>query len=144
MINTIKEDKIRDKDINFKNYASYKSAIVFKSGKAIRFIMAGGKTYDVPVSYIVTWSKEPHRRYVKGKWREISQSEKININKKGLLALRCRRILLNTVVRVYFNNCSAYDVPWDTLLMACEKAYEHFGGLTSISKKIVSDYHSKA
>jgi hypothetical protein len=51
-----------------------------------------------------------------------------------ILALRCRRLDDGSVVRVYLSSGHAVDVVWDTVLMACEPAYEHFGGLTEESR----------
>ena len=41
-------------------------------------------------------------------------------------------------MRVYLDNGEIYDVAWDMILMACEPAYEHFGGLTEDSKEFIS------
>ena len=60
----------------------------------------------------------------------------------GEAVVKCRRVLSRTAVRIYLSNETAYDVPWDTVLMACEKKYEHFGGLTRESKKIVNEWLS--
>jgi len=40
------------------------------------------------------------------------------------------------MVRIYLSDGKQHDVPWDTVLMACEPRYEHFGGLTSHSKEL--------
>ena len=84
-------------------------------GKAVRFIYPCGATYDVPILYLVQWFDTLPRHISK---------------------VRTTRVIFNRkLTRVYFNNGKSMDVAWDTVLMACEPEYEHFGGLTAESQK---------
>jgi hypothetical protein len=133
--------KIFDKEITSKNFGTFRKCNLIASGKAIRFIMAGGASYDVPLDYFLTWNTEPHYIYRRNKWVRWDRTKHKSRGAKATAIAKCRPILLKTAVRVYLNNNTSYDVPWDTVLMACEKGYEHFGGLTNESKRITKRFH---
>ncbi len=132
---------ILDKNITEHNFQSFKKCIIMQSNTMIRFIMANDVSYDVTIDYFLNWYYEPHYIYIKNKWvKWNSMKHKITNNTKPRFK-RWRRFNSNHAVTVFLNNKTAYDVPWDTVLMSCEKQYEHFGGFTKESKKVVHDYH---
>jgi hypothetical protein len=135
--------KITNKIINSKYLGTFRQCKVIASGKAIRFIMAGGASYDVPLDYFLTWNTEPHYVHQHNKWVRWDSTKQKSQSGKAIVVSKCRLILLKTAVRVYLSNNTAYDVPWDTVLMACERGYEHFGGLTKESKRITKRFHRR-
>lgn len=139
----MRKDKILDRHISFNNYDRFKGCSITDSGNIIRFTMANSVSYGVPVDYLVQWYSEPHYMYYEGKWIKWNSSKYKRINSTTVTFRKCRRILTNTAVRVYLSNNTAYDVPWDTVLMACEERYEHFGGLTDESRKMTREFYKK-
>jgi len=133
--------RILDKNISFSNYATFKKCRISENGKEITFILANEASYQVPIEYFLQWSKHPHHVVKDGrsvKWREGRAVKKL---RKNLKFVKWRRMLEGVVVRVYLSDSTAYDIPWDAVLMACEKKYEHFGGLTEKSKEITYTWH---
>jgi hypothetical protein len=131
--------RILDKDIYPKNYGSFKHCRIDNQGKTITFVMACGASYSVPLKYFLKWNTYPHYVLRKGRLRPWDGAP--TPSHEGIVSFsRCRRTLSNTAVNVYLSNGSVYQVPWDTVLMACEEKYEHFGGLTEESKRIVTGW----
>lgn len=128
--------KILDKNINFSNYANFRNCRIKNKGKIITFVMACGVQYDVAIDYFLQWNKHPHYLLTKGKLIEGDKSSQ-HIEEKPPIFSKYWMTLSNTAVMVCLSNDSVYEVPWDTVLMACEERYEHFGGLTDESKRIV-------
>ncbi|MBN2383242.1 hypothetical protein JXQ70_10200 [bacterium] len=127
--------KILDKEISLENYANFSKCEIFQEGKFIRFTMKCGVSYEVPIAYLLKWFFKPHYNFVNGK---ISRFNNNGVSREfDLSIIKCRRILKNTAVRIYMNNDTAYDISWDTVLIACEKDYENFGGWDKESREIV-------
>ncbi len=132
--------RIRDRNISPKDYGAFGKCSVLHKGRMIRFTMAGGTIYDVPLVYFLQWHDEPHYVYSKGRWvayRGLAGQARIRLD---AAFTKCRRVMGGRAVRVYLGKC-AYFVPWDTVLMACERDYEHFGGLTKESRRATFAYH---
>jgi hypothetical protein len=123
---------VKDKDINASNYACFKSCDIINSGKAIRFVFAGGATYNVDLSYFLLWFEKPHY---------FIKENPIDISNGMIAVINTDLILSKSAVKICLNNNAVYETPWDTVLMACEERYEHFGGLTEKSKEITNKYH---
>ncbi|MCP4345663.1 MAG: hypothetical protein GY795_09060 [Desulfobacterales bacterium] len=90
---------------------------------------------------MLKWFSTPHYHYTDGElqeWkRDFRRSEHVHI-------INCKPVLRNGAIRIFLNDNSVYDVAWDTVLMACEEKYEHFGGFTEESKKTVQEWFQKA
>ena len=125
-------NKIKDNKIDFSNYANFKSCKIRDNGKSIRFIMVNGAQYDVPMEYFLSWFTSPHYRNVDNKLIDFDETMEHPDPKKSHFT-NWEIILSATAVRIYLDYY-VYTVPWDTILMACEPRYEHFGGLTEESK----------
>ncbi len=136
----MKTNKILDKDIDSTNYAGFKKCSVLNNGNRIKFVFVGGASYDVPLDYVLLWFSKPHYMVKNGKAIEWDET-KNTFDRKNVKALRCRRIIDNFSVRLYLSNDTAFDVAWDTVLMACERNYEYFGGLTDEARNTVSNWH---
>jgi hypothetical protein len=134
-------DKLKDKNININNYGSFEKGVISKDGKSISFSMACGVNYRVSLDYFLKWFSNPHYTLVEGELLEWEQSKHKFAWNGSIAFAACERILSNTALRVSLSNGAIYDVPWDTVLMACEEKYEHFGGLTSESKQIVNEWY---
>jgi hypothetical protein len=133
-------NKIIDKNITLDNYGAFIECVIRGDGKNIEFVMSGGTSYAVSLNYFLAWFKEPHYIYNSGRWikpaRTIKKTDRVRLQK----FIKWRRIHAGRAVKVYLSDNTAYIVPWDTVLMACERSYEHFGGLTKESKKLARKY----
>lgn len=141
------KQKLYDKDITPSDYGTFQNCSIRAEGKVFRFEYACGARYDVPIDYFVQWYYEPHYIRRGSRWIEWQRSKHKDV-KKGrrlrLLFVRYRSlsgIWGIRAVKIFLNNGTAFLVPWDTVLMSCEKRYEHFGGLTKESRRIVNEYH---
>lgn len=135
-------NKILDKTIDSTNYAGFKKCLILNNGNKVRFVFACGVSYDVPFEYVLQWVANPHYILKNGRMIEWDKT-KSDFDKESVKALKCRRVLDKLAIRFYLDNNTAFDISWDTVLMACEPNYEHFGGLTVESKDIVKKWHKK-
>lgn len=124
-------------------YGSFGACTILNHGRFIRFRMRNGINYDVPIEYFLQWYDSPHYVKVKGKWTDFKRDKVKSLMVKGLRFSRVRRTSDNHCLWVYLNNHTSYLTVWDTVLMACEKDYEHFGGLTPRSKRITKSWFRK-
>lgn len=127
--------KILDKDVQRSNYGTFQKCIIDYSGKTIKFVYANKENYTVSIDFFLKWNKYPHTVFSKNRWKSWSPSVKFS-KKKGLFK-KWRRILSNSAIQVYLSNGVAYTIPWDTVLMACEPRYEHYGGFTEESQTLI-------
>lgn len=136
MVERDRKRNIHDEQITFANYASFQSCEPVRGGKAVKFVMACGNSYTVGLPYLARWFLGPDCT------AEVSRTSRTSgptsRGPSAIRAIKCRRTLMRTAVRVYLNDGRVYVVPWDTVLMACEKEYEHYGGLTRESKKLTN------
>ena len=96
--------------------------------RIVRFQMRSGDTFDVPVPVILTWFDGYEDEQPGAILREVSVDDLEMIDAACWVEGR--------IARVSLNDGRILDVPWDTLLMACEPRFEHYGGLTAASKKL--------
>ena len=107
---------ILDRKVHLQGYSRFQRSGVLRGGTGVRFVYPSGAIYDVPKAYLASWFETLPQRTPR---------------------IRATRVLADGVVtRVYFSGGHSVDVAWDTVLMACEPAYEHFGGLTSESRRL--------
>lgn len=128
---------LRDKDLRPDYYLRFDPCELGESGHAVLFRFAGGAHYYVPLEYVVQWFRHPHyRRTAKGlrTWRDMSWQPSATMR-----ASRCRRVLGRQAVRLELVSGEVFDILWETVLMACEPRYEHFGGLIPRNKHIAAD-----
>lgn len=81
--------------------------------------------YSIPTAYIVRWGIHTAGAKAPGEAARV---------------LRVRRARKNQVVRATFTDGTKGDIAWDTVLMACEPRYEHYGGLTEESTKLTESW----
>jgi hypothetical protein len=117
-----------DSDVSFSNFVGFSAVKVLEGGRCVRFRYPSGFSYDVPLRYLLSWFARPHFALLRGRWRDVSAEWPRNTGKAT--ASGARRTMGGLAVRIYLTNQRALEVAWDTVLMACEPAYEHFGGLT--------------
>ena len=125
--NSMQKKRIFDKNINFENYATFKECEILGDRKGVKFIMANNISYDVPLSLLKKWFKEPHYYFEKNKMKNFNPKAHKTSNKEKVL--KVRRVLKNTALRIYLTDGAVYDVAWDVVLMACEPLYEHYRGV---------------
>ena len=135
----MKVDKILDKNIDSTNYAGFKKCSILDSGDRIKFVYACGAYYDVPIEYILMWFANPHYIVKNGRVNEWDET-KYTFDQKNIKALKCHKVKDSFALRIYLSNSTAFDIAWDTVLMACEPSYEHYGGLTVEFKNIVKGW----
>lgn len=135
--------KILDKNITLDDYATFKKCRISDDAKRITFILAAGATYDVPMEHFLQWHKHPHYLFKDGRSVQWHKGREYEKHKEPVKFVKWRRVLLRSAVRVYLSDNTAYDVSWDTVLMACEKNYEWFGGLTDESQELTYTWHKR-
>jgi hypothetical protein len=113
-------EKIRDRTLHKQGFGEFSASSVVSGGKAIAFSYPSGMRYIVPLEYILSWFGSSGR------------------GEEPANATRSRRLSGGRLVRVYLSDGKYLDVAWDTVLMACEPLYEHYGGLTQESKALTT------
>ena len=132
---------LRTAIVDRKLSAAFSAARILSGGSIIRFTYPAGLSYDVPTPYVVSWFAEPHYVRVGGRWHEASGGWPSGSGQA--FAVRTRLTLDGCVARVYLSNDCAVEVAWDTVLMACEPAYEHFGGFSTRGRTLIFAYWRK-
>lgn len=127
---------IRDRDISMEDYARFKLCEPAKGGKSVKFVLACGKSYTVGLPYLLKWFADSDRVLQMPRARSVLPSGRKTC--RGIRATKCRRILRRTAVRIYLSDGRTFVAPWDTVLMACERDYENYGGLTRESKDLTN------
>jgi hypothetical protein len=135
--------KILFKNISVDNYLEFRRCSISEDGEKLTCQYANGATYDVPMEYYLQWHDEPHYVVKDGRSEDWPEGKEFKKRRKKVKFVRCRRVMGGRCIRVYLSDNTACDVPWDTVLMTCEKNYEEFGGLTERSKKIIYGWHKQ-
>lgn len=117
--------RLRDKTLHQHGFKFFSSSSVASDGQVVIFSYPSGSRYIVSLQYILTWFSEVQR------------------GEPPTKAIRSRRLSDPHLVRLYFSNDKCVDVAWDTVLMACEPRYEHYGGLTEESKALTKEWSKK-
>lgn len=121
--------RIQDKDITEANYSKFAKCEIIHGGSAVRFKYPSQDVYEVDIKQILSWFQVPHYVCSVGKVDDWPDGQAYTI--PSAVSVRAiRRILSGHALRVYMTDSTAYDVAWDTVLMACEPRYEWFGGLS--------------
>src|ERR1041384_312283 len=107
--------RILDGTVHLRGFSRFKRSTLLRGGEGVRFVYPSGTAYDVPTGYLVRWFDMPAGHKTR---------------------IRATRVIAGGMItRVYLTGGGSVDVAWDTVLMACEPAYEHFGGLTARSQR---------
>ena len=117
--------RLTDRNLHLQGFGEFSRSSVSSDGKSMLFEFPNGTSYRVPVEYLYRWSKEGPPD-APGELRVV----------------RSRRLAEPKLIRVYLSDGQAQDIAWDTVLMACEPRYEHFGGLTESSKKLTRKWEA--
>lgn len=123
--------RLTDNNVTDRGFSQFAASSVLEEGQAVRFVYPSGAAYDVPLVYILEWFRgceDEHQETSRRPRRKLSHGETLRI-------VRSRKFCEDLAVRLYLNNGQTFDVPWDTVLMACEPRYQYFGGLTKQSKR---------
>lgn len=127
-----KSGVLRDSSLAKRGFGAFSGSSVAEHGQVVEFRYPSGDRYAVPVEYIRSWSER----------NEDNASGTACAGLKDVTALRVRRLAEGHLVRIYFADGSRQDIAWDTVLMACEPLYEHFGGLTEKSRNLTAAWCS--
>lgn len=119
---------ILDKYINKSNYAVFSQCNVVRNGSAVRFKYPSSDVYEVDIGPILSWFDKPHYICTEKGIADWPQGRSYKSTSR-LYVKAVRRVLCKSALRIYMSDNTAYDVAWDTVLMACEPRYEWFGGL---------------
>lgn len=128
---------IRDREIGSSGFGEFAAVRSEAQGKFVRFSYPSGAEYRVPTSYLLQWFDQPHYASRKGRYVEAGGKSPWR-GKSRLFVTRTRLRDDRHVALVYLSRRFAVEVAWDTVLMACEPRYEHFGGLTAHSRRLVA------
>lgn len=110
-------------------FSRFLSSHVRDRGETVDFCMKSGAVYSVPAEYV--------RRWFRGHENEYERRNDAITGNDRLAVVRSRRLPGNEYVRVVFSDGYVFEVAWDTVLMACEPRYEHYGGLTDRAKALI-------
>lgn len=125
---TKKAKQIRDRDISEANYSKFALCEIMRGGLAVCFKYPSGAAYEVDVSDILSWFTTPHYQCTSAGVK--NWLDKRSYRPPACLRVRAaRRVLGGHALRLRMSDDTAYDVAWDTVLMACEPRYEWYGGL---------------
>jgi hypothetical protein len=116
---------IRDRTLRKQGFGIFSRSAIAACGKEVAFFYPSGARYIAPIEYVASWFDETR--------------PDLNL----LVALRSRKIAGGDLVRVYLSDGRYLDVAWDTVLMACEPRYEHYGGLTAASKALTKRWSKR-
>ncbi len=122
------EKTIRDRNINEKNYSKFSRCAVNDDGRSVRFRYPCGGSYDVDIMQVLSWFDMPNCFYQHGQACDWPSNREYTIP-SWLRIKGVRRVACGHALRIRMNDDTAYDVAWDTVLMACEPCYEWYGGL---------------
>jgi hypothetical protein len=120
--------RIRDRTIATQGFDRFISSSTKPDGNVVVFRYPAGVCYEVPVGYILEWFDESGGG---------QPSDGI------VYALRSRLISNGQLARVYLSDGRHCDVAWDTVLMACEPLYEHYGGLSKAAQEMTQGWLEK-
>jgi hypothetical protein len=122
---------IRDRTARKQGFDRLLRSSVSQDGGTIFFEYPSGARYAVQLAYVLSWYDEPHHHRKDKRW---------HAHKRARHVLRSRTISDGHLARIYLSDGSQYDVAWDVVLMACEPAYEHYGGLTAKGKELTKKW----
>ncbi len=117
---------IRDRTLGRQGFSQFTRSAVGTEGQSLYFEYPSGARYRVPLAYLLTWFEEPH---------EPRKKE----NSADLRVATTRRFSDSQFVLVRLTDGRGYYVAADTVLMACEPRYEHFGGLTPMAQQATKE-----
>lgn len=120
---------IVDKRAGKYGWTTFSRSSVGREGRSVEVEYSNGVRYLIPTAYIIRWG---------------IQGEASKPPRKTARVLRVRRARKNQVVRVTFTDGTKGDIAWDTVLMACEPRYEHYGGLTRESKALTREWADRS
>lgn len=109
---------ILDITLTKQGFGGFSASAIAQAGRAVSFSYPSGACYVVPLKYILSW------------FEGLPPVDDL------VRVIKSRRISDGHLVRIYLSNGRSADVAWDTVLMACEPLYEHYGGLTAASKAL--------
>jgi len=122
--------RILDKNISRKNYGAFKKTSVVDAGCSILVEYNNNEKYKIPLDYMLEWN--PEFRLTK---KRMSDSNPLRI-------MKTRRVMRGTCINIYLSDARVFQIAWDSVLIAGEPQYEHFGGFSLESKKFfVTNYN---
>lgn len=125
--------KLRDRDISDANYAKFSRCTVVHDGQAVCFRYPCGDSYVVSSAKLLSWFREPNCVYEDGKAQDWPADRRYVVP-ADICIKTARRVVRGHSIRIRMSDDTAYDVAWDTVLMACEPLYEWYGGLPESKK----------
>lgn len=120
---------IVDRRAGTEGWTTFSRASVGPEGRSVEVEYSNGVRYLIPAAYIVRWG---------------IQGESSKPPRTTARVLRVRRARRSQVVRVTFSDGTKGDMVWDTVLMACEPSYEHYGGLTKESRALTREWANRS
>ena len=122
---------ISDSEAHRLGLMTFREVRVGADGRTIDVVYSGGRSYRVPISYLISWYRAgPHDRVDSGSGLPADGAN-AEVSEDG------------DYVTVVLGNGSVYYVVWDVVLMACEPDYEHFGGFRKDTKLDTKEWFEK-
>lgn len=126
-----KSRKLRDRTLVRQGFGRFAGTSRGAEGDAILFVYPSGVKYRVPLSYVLNWFDNS----AESDGQQAVDDEVISV-------VRTRTLVDGHLARIYLSDGRRMDVAWDTVLMACEPLYEHFGGLTEQSRELAHRWYN--
>jgi hypothetical protein len=131
--NLIKTRPIKDRTLRLQGFGRFSSSSRTDNGLSILFQYPSGARYKVSLAFVLKWCGDSREEDTESAYRK----EQVSV------VLRTRIFSDGHFVRTYLSDGRRCDIAWDTVLMACEPLYEHYGGLTGESKKLTREWHER-
>jgi hypothetical protein len=125
-----KELQIKDRTLKKQGFDRFASSSKGANGSCISFRYPSGAKYKVPLEFVLAWFED-------------TSDKKVEEFLHGPIVLRTRTFSGGHLARVYLSNGKQHDIAWDTVLMACEPRYEHYGGLTEQSRDLTREWSGR-
>jgi hypothetical protein len=118
---------ILDRTMARQGFGGFSRSAKSADGREVFLHYPSGAIYRLPLEYALTCCAI----------YEGEEPRPISYRRTRLRVLRTRTFSDGHSVRLYLTDGSECDIAWDTVLMACEPRYEHYGGLTQESRLVV-------
>ncbi len=127
--------RIMDSDIDESNYSVFRRIQIIDDGLVLVFEYPSGDKYSVGLNQIMGWFE--------GFSPILNWKKSSNEDNRRLFIEKCDLSHGGHAAIVCLSNGNAYQIAWDTVLMACEPRYEWYGGLPDELKAIVKEANAE-
>ncbi len=120
---------ILDSTAEAQGFTDFSRSCVLDSGRKVLVCYRSEASYVISCEYLMKWF----------------ETEQVREDRPGArLQIRKSRVISRgQQIRVWFHDGSIRDINWDSVLMACEPKYEHYGGFTVNSRQVTETWQMR-